>query len=276
MLIYDPTAPRPYRMHEAQAILSRIAAVAPTLRAIRTDWLPPQRDGTRVRAVGRHQVIIDRHPSKALTLQLVNVDHPNGPLKRLATHLSISVEQAGQIYPDLLALARLNPYGAWFPEAHALDLPAPPLSQQDMEIIRPTTRPYIAECLRDLQDSLPGVAYIEIQCWTETSHQGVARRRTYFHMMRGPDLALASIEAATLSFQLRHETFHDPEHHYHQVNQVRREIWIEQMGVTPEDFPVVLHLLPLFALSLPTPRLALRTPEQAEAFWSGEPQRAAS
>jgi hypothetical protein len=264
-----------YARADVDAILARIGAKAPTLRAVRTDYLPPNRNAERPRPTGRHQVVLDRHPSKAFTLHLVPEDHPNQPLKRLAQYLSVSIEDARSLYQDFHELAEINRYGAWPIAAHCLPTPqAEPLSVVGADVIKRDARHYVIECLRDLIDVLPGVWSISIEAWTEFSHNGTQRRRTYFRFLRTPETELACIEASTLTFQFRHEVTHDPEHHYHDINEARRQVWLEQLGVEPADLAVVLHLLPMFALSLPVPGITLNDPEDVAAFWASPAHRA--
>lgn len=264
-----------YSRPQVDALIARMAAKAPALRAIRTDYLPPNRAQARPRPTGRHQVILDRHPAKSFTLHLVAEDHPNQPVKRLAQYLSLSIEDARSLFEDFHALAELNAYGAWPVPAHCL---APtqlePLSLNHAAVIKSDARPYVLDCLRDLVDVLPGVADIEIQAWTEYSHSGTQRRRTYFRFLTSADVELACIEASTLTFQFRHEVTHDPEHHYHDINEARRRAWLEQLGVAPADLAVVLHLLPMFSLSIPVPSIHLADATAAQAWWEGRALRA--
>lgn len=257
-----------YSRASVDAILDRIAQKAPALRAVRTDYLPPNRTAERPRPNGRDQVVLDRHPAKGFTLHLVPEDHPNQPLKRLAQYLSLSIEDARSLYQDFHQLAQINHYGAWPIAAHCLPTPqAEPLSVVSAEGIKPDARPYVIDCLRDLVDVLPGVWSISLDSWTEYSHSGTQRRRTYFRFLRSPDIELACIEASSLTYQFRHEVTHDPEHHYHDINESRRQAWLEQLGVEVQDLAVVLHLLPMFGLSLPVPSITLNDPDTVAAWW---------
>lgn len=266
-----------YSREQVDHLVARMAAKAPALRAIRTDHLPPNRAQARPRPTGRHQVILDRHPAKSFTLHLVPEDHPNQPVKRLAQYLSLSIEDARSLFLDFHTLAETNRYGAWPMPDHCL-APAQlePLSFDHADVIKSDARPYVLDCLRDLVDVLPGVADIEIQAWTEYSHSGTQRRRTYFRFLSGPGVELACIESSTLTFQFRHEVTHDPEHHYHDINEARRRAWLEQLGVSPADLAVVLHLLPMFALSIPVPSIRLTDPATAQAWWQGRALRASA
>lgn len=260
-----------YRRADVDAILDRIAAKAPALRAVRTDFLPPNRSADRPRPVGRHQVVLDRHPAKGFTLHLVREDHPNQPLKRLAQYLSLSIEDARSLYQDFHALADINPYGAWPILAHCLPTPATdPLTPHNADVIKPAARAYVTELLLDLADALPGVASIALEAWTEYSHSGTQRRRTYFRFLADQDTELACIEASTLTFQFRHEVTHDPDNHYHDINESRRDAWLAQLGIDPgtSDLAIVLHLLPMFSLSLPVPSMALNPVQDVHAWWA--------
>jgi hypothetical protein len=201
-------------------------------------------------------------------LHLVAENHPNAPLKRLAQYLSIPIDTAREVYADLQALADINPYGAWPVRDHCLPSPSQlAVSPDRADVIKPDARAYVVDCLRDLADVLPGVSYIQIQAWTEHSHSGTQRRRTYFRFLLSPEQELACIEAATMTFQFRHEVTHDPDHHYHDLNESRRLSWTTQLGITPPDLCVALHLLPMFSLSIPAPGIVLHDPAIARAWW---------
>lgn len=263
-----------YSRASVDAILDSIAQKAPALRAVRTDYLPPNRTAERPRPNGRDQVVLDRHPAKAFTLHLVPEDHPNQPLKRLSQYLSLSIADARALYQDLHVLAKFNPYGAWALPAHRLPVPEiAPLSLDNADAIKPDARGYVLDCLRDLVDVLPGIWSINIEAWTELSHNGTQRRRTYFRFLRSPEVELTCIEGSTLTYQFRHEVTHDPEHHYHDINESRRQAWLGQLGVEVQDLAVVLHLLPMFGLSLPVPSITLNDPAAVDAWWA-RPRRA--
>lgn len=243
-----------YSYKTLQTLFAELQAKHPKLQSISNDVLPPIPNSEHYyQRKERHHMQLVKHLGISQTIQFDS--YPAKRITEIATYLNCNVAEAESTFEILKKIYAINPHGSWYigkvesEETYVLDV--------NISFATKHAKDYIHNLLDELIEILPNISIIKVDRFIEHMRNGSRRSKGMIRFMASEDKEVAAMDVQMMNLQLRHTVL--PEDNIYCALNTAREYAIQkQLGIHPEDWPMLLHTLMLFTSTLPLKEIVLK------------------
>lgn len=239
-----------YALSKIDDLIQRLGVLCPSMSTLTNDILPAKKSG-RVADYPTFLANIHKASKKPITVQL----HDGSPATaRIQQFFNLDTQSALEVFDIITQISALNPVGAWHIQKNHSQ--ACVLDKNSSKCSR-AAREYILDLHAELSEILHEVQTIKVVRLTENLSGSHKRTRSMLRFHSKDQMEIAAIDAQILNLHLRLACYPE-KNEYYAINMARDEYFRNQLSVSENEWPLVLHTLLLFSTTLPVTEIRLR------------------